>query len=505
MIPLKQSFTQAFCGDFSFDNYPRQTPEHLFCLVEPCGFPRFELLHFNEKLAYEIGLEKDIHLKNPEFFAGHFPKQNTYATAYAGHQFGQWAGQLGDGRAIIAGEITNAKQQNFELQWKGAGATPYSRQGDGKAVLRSSVREYLISEAFHHLGIPTTRALSLCLSGEKIWRDPLYNGHPMEEKGAIVMRSAPSFLRFGHLEFLSAQNQISELKSLVDWVLKNYYPEIEGEHKYLLFFKTIAQRSLNMIIHWQRVGFVHGVMNTDNFSLLGLTIDYGPFSFLDEYNEDFTPNTSDTQSRYAFKQQASIANWNLTALANALMPLINDVGFFENELENWKNDYIQAYNNMMARKLGFKNSNSELITFIVSCRQLMSRLQIDYTSFFIFLEKLHSTEFSELKWSEITYKKWGEQELNTFSLFLEDYQKLKQSQDLVFNIDIMKSENPKFILRNFMLQNAIKDLDYGDHGLFLKLFEALQTPHQEKPDLMPYKAPDWAKNTFGAGRLSCSS
>jgi len=254
-----------------------------------------------------------------------------FAMCYAGHQFGNWAGQLGDGRAINLGEI-----KNWALQLKGAGPTPYSRTADGLAVLRSSIREYLCSEAMHHLGVPTTRALSLSLTGDQVLRDVLYDGNPAYEKGAIVSRVAKTFLRFGNFELFAARNDLKNLKILADYTIKSHFSHLGNPCKevYLKFFQEITNKTLEMIIHWQRVGFVHGVMNTDNMSILGLTIDYGPYGWLEGFDFGWTPNTTDKQhKRYRFGNQPTIGLWNLYQLANALYPLIDEATPLEEILE----------------------------------------------------------------------------------------------------------------------------------------------------------------------------
>ncbi len=274
---ITQQYLELFPGDFSGNPMQRQTPKVLFSTTEIAQFENPDLITSNEKLAEKIGLGRTEKQEDEDFLnAKALPeKMKTYATAYAGHQFGNWAGQLGDGRAIFAGEIKNANDEKYELQWKGAGATPYSRHADGRAVLRSTVREYLMSEAMFHLGVPTTRALSLSFSGEKVVRDMLYDGNAAYEKGAVMMRTAPSFLRFGHFELLSAQGETQTLQQLTDFAIENYFPEIDldSPDKYAEFFKNVSERTADMIVDWFRVGFVHGVMNTDNMSILGLTID----------------------------------------------------------------------------------------------------------------------------------------------------------------------------------------------------------------------------------------
>src|SRR5574343_549342 len=308
---ITHPFLDQFPGDLSGNPTQRQTPGFLFATHEIDGFKKASLLHFNEDLAQEIGLGKIKNQEDLDFLnATQLPENiKTYSTAYAGHQFGQWAGQLGDGRAIFAGEIKNSEGKSTEIQWKGAGATPYSRHADGRAVLRSSIREYLMSEAMFHLGIPTTRALSLSLTGEKVARDVMYNGNVDFEQGAVVIRTSETFLRFGHFELLAARNELDTLQKLVDFTIENYFSEIDknSTEKYLEFFKIVGGKTADMIVEWIRVGFTHGVMNTDNMSIIGNTIDYGPFSMLDEYDLNFTSNTTDLPGkRYAFGRQAHI-------------------------------------------------------------------------------------------------------------------------------------------------------------------------------------------------------
>ena len=273
-----------------------------------------------------------------------------FAMCYAGHQFGNWAGQLGDGRAINLGEI-----KNWALQLKGAGPTPYSRTADGLAVLRSSVREYLCSEAMHHLGVPTTRALSLSLTGDQVLRDIMYNGNSAYEKGAIVSRVAKSFLRFGNFELFAARNDLKNLKILTDYTILRHFSHLGNPCKevYLKFFQEVTNKTLEMIVHWQRVGFVHGVMNTDNMSILGLTIDYGPYGWLEGFDLGWTPNTTDKKhKRYRYGNQPTIGLWNLYQLANALYPLIDEAAPLEEILERYQLDFKTESLHMMRSKLG---------------------------------------------------------------------------------------------------------------------------------------------------------
>ena len=297
------------------------------------------------------------------------PGMQPYAARYGGHQFGQWAGQLGDGRAITLGEVLCPDGIRRELQLKGAGRTPYSRTADGRAVLRSSVREFLCSEAMHYLGVPTTRALSLVATGEAVVRDMFYNGNPQAEPGAVVCRVAPSFVRFGNFEIFAAHGELELLKRLADHVISEHFPELRlpraaGDfhcrHRrrwieaiYARWFEEICRRTGILIAHWMRVGFVHGVMNTDNMSILGLTIDYGPYGWLEGFDLHWTPNTTDAHGRrYCFGNQPRIAQWNLIRLANALAPLIADEAALEHGLTVFATTYEQTWRSMLADKLG---------------------------------------------------------------------------------------------------------------------------------------------------------
>ena len=390
---ITQRYLEIFPGDFSGNPAQRQTPNFLFALTEIYGFKKAQLLHFNGNLAKEIGLGEIENQQDKEFLnATQLPENlKTFSTAYAGHQFGQWAGQLGDGRAIYAGEIKNSNGNFTEIQWKGAGATPYSRHADGRAVLRSSIREYLMSEAMFHLGIPTTRALSLSLTGEKVARDVMYNGNVDFEQGAVVIRTSETFLRFGHFELLAARNELDTLQKLADFTIENYFPEIDknSTKKYLDFFKKVGEKTADMIVEWLRVGFTHGVMNTDNMSIIGNTIDYGPFSFLDEYNLNFTSNTTDLPGRrYAFGKQAHIAHWNLMQLANALFPLIKDEAALEKILIDYSEMFWKKHDERMAKKFVFEKLERYDSDFFTSWQKLMEELSTDYTLFFNQLETL---------------------------------------------------------------------------------------------------------------------
>ncbi len=355
-IDFTNDFVANFTGDNSGNKTPRQTPGMVYSRVEPTPVKQVTLLAWSSDLANELGIEKPETQFDIDVLGGNLvtSSMQPYAACYAGHQFGNWAGQLGDGRAITLGELqTNSKV--WELQLKGPGLTPYSRSADGRAVLRSSLREYMMSEAMHYLGIPTTRALSLVTTGDPVMRDMFYNGNAAYEAGAIVMRVAPSFLRFGNFEMAAARQELENLEKLTNWTINKFYPHLASSNdKILNWFKEVVERTALLMVEWMRVGFVHGVMNTDNMSILGLTIDYGPFSFIDDYDVNFTPNTTDLPGRrYAFGKQPFIGKWNLACLAGALIPLSNKDALVA-ILDTYDNVYWTNYYAMMAKKLGLE-------------------------------------------------------------------------------------------------------------------------------------------------------
>lgn len=500
-------FLEEFPGDKSFNNFPRQTPGMLYALVEPAEFPHVELIHFNDKLGENLGITKD----ETNFLAAQHLDSNikTYASAYAGHQFGNWAGQLGDGRAIYIGECITKNHKRQELQYKGSGVTPYSRHADGRAVFRSSLREYLMSEAIHYLGIPSSRALSLCKTGEKVVRDMFYNGNPRPENGAIIIRSAESFLRFGHFEWLAAQGDDALLKRLIDYCIIRYFPEIKdtSPHRYLTWFQKICDATADMIVEWYRVGFVHGVMNTDNMSVLGLTIDYGPFSMMDEYNLQFTSNTTDLPGRrYAFGNQANIAHWNLIQLANAIFPIVNNKEGLEDILTLYADLFWNRYDKMMGEKLGLdfiKNTDAPLL---LEWQKMMDKLQPDYTLFFQLLETVEETSILK-HFESCLYHTLSQEEEKHLVNFIQKY--LKRRNENTISISEAKAKmskaNPRFILRNYLLYQCIEKADQGDFTMLNQLFDALQHPYENLYPEFNQKRPNWADEKPGCSCLSCSS
>ncbi len=508
---ISQPFIKKFPGDFSNNPMQRNTPKVLFATVKPAGFEKPKLIAFNEALSEEIGLGQ-FEDKDLSFLVGNNLPENiqTYATAYAGHQFGNWAGQLGDGRAILAGEIINDQGKKTEIQWKGPGATPYSRHADGRAVLRSSVREYLMSEAMYHLGIPTTRALSLAFTGEDVVRDIMYDGNPQLEKGAVIIRTAESFLRFGHFELMSAQREYKTLQELADFTIENYFPEITSSdsHKYKDLFENICTRTANLMVEWFRVGFVHGVMNTDNMSVLGLTIDYGPYSMMDEYDLNFTPNTTDLPGRrYAFGKQGQISQWNLWQLANALHPLIKDEKFLEDTLNRYGNYFWEAHDSMLCRKFGFDELRKEDEEFFTNWQGLMQELQLDHTLFFNQLERLNPNIDLKEHFGNVSYHFLNEEKLQKLRSFVENYE-IRLSLNSISkeeSLAMMQKANPKFILRNYLLYECIEEINNGKEEMLNKLTKALENPYQELFPEFSVKRPSGYDDTAGCSTLSCSS
>ncbi len=343
------TFVDKLPADPRTDDSRRQVRGACYSLVKPTKVTSPRLVAYSPEVAQLLDLDETSCSSAlfTEVFAGNalLPGMAPFAMCYGGHQFGNWAGQLGDGRAINLGEVVNRDRQRWVLQLKGAGPTPYSRRADGLAVLRSSIREFLISEAMHHLGIPTTRALSLITTGEPVERDMFYDGHPKDEPGAVVCRVSPSFLRFGNFELFASRGDNDLLRQLVDYTITIDFPHLgePSREVYLQWFEEICRRTAELIVHWMRVGFVHGVMNTDNMSTLGLTIDYGPYGWIEDYNPQWTPNTTDAHGRrYAFGNQPAVAFWNLAQLANAIFPLIEDAKPLQDALDQWVSAGIPA-------------------------------------------------------------------------------------------------------------------------------------------------------------------
>ncbi|WP_179343570.1 protein adenylyltransferase SelO [Winogradskyella ursingii] len=518
-LNINDTFNKELPSDPELSNERRQVAQATHSYVEPVVPTHPKLIHFSNEMVEAIGLTEE-EAKSKEFleiFSGSkiYPQTRPYAMAYAGHQFGNWAGQLGDGRAINLFEVKHNKKR-WSLQLKGSGETPYSRQGDGLAVLRSSIREYLCSEAMHHLGVPTTRALSLMLSGDDVLRDILYDGNPAYEKGAIVCRVAPSFIRFGNFELFAARNDTKNLKKLTDYTIKHFYPHLDGATKetYIKFFKEVADRTLEMVVHWQRVGFVHGVMNTDNMSILGLTIDYGPYGWLEGFDFGWTPNTTDKQNkRYRFGNQPNIGLWNLLQLANALFPLVEDAEPFEKLLNAYGSNFEKQSLEMMHSKLGLKIVSEENGKLFADLEENLVATETDMTIFFRLLSNLKKGQ-PDKSLETVAKAFYNPNEINSeieerWKVWFKAYDlKLQEENDKDDTRKAsMNAVNPKYVLRNYMAQLAIDKADMGDYELIDELFNLLKRPYDEQPENEKWfaKRPEWARHKVGCSMLSCSS
>ncbi|PHS70299.1 MAG: hypothetical protein COB23_04070 [Methylophaga sp.] len=523
-LNINNRFVRELPADPVTDNNRRQVLSSCFSYVSPTAVKAPQLVSYSIEMAQQLGLSSydcDSDLFT-QVFAGNslLEGMQPYAQCYGGHQFGNWAGQLGDGRAINLGEVTNSQGEHFTLQLKGAGETPYSRTADGLAVLRSSVREFLCSEAMFHLGIPTTRALSLITTGELVGRDMFYDGHPKKEPGAIVCRVAPSFLRFGSYEIFTARGDIATLKKLVDFTIRTDFSHL-GEPSidvYLKWFSEVCERTANMIVHWMRVGFVHGVMNTDNLSILGLTIDYGPYGWLEGYDPDWTPNTTDASDRrYRFGHQPQIAQWNLFQLANAIYPLIEQA----EPLRDILNDYVSLYDKkwqiMRTDKLGLKEYLDTDKDLHHELHEILQLVETDMTIFYrqlanVDTQNIEQTDEQLMSTIMDAYydpEQITEQIKDRVCTWLRQYQQRVQ-QDGTSNEmrrNKMNTVNPKYVLRNYMAQLAIDKAEQGNFDMVNELLELLRHPYDEQIDKEEFavKRPDWARHRAGCSMLSCSS
>ena len=514
-IQLTNFFTDQLPADPNLENTRREVLEAVYSFVRPIKTSNPTLLHVSDEMQHTLDFSnEDIQSREfLEFVTGNSVLKNSkpFAMCYAGHQFGNWAGQLGDGRAINLGEI-----KDWAVQLKGSGPTPYSRTADGLAVLRSSVREYLCSEAMHHLGVPSTRALSLSLTGDQVLRDVMYNGNPAHEKGAIVSRVAKSFLRFGNFEIFSSRNDIKNLKILTDYTIKSHFSHLGKPSKevYLQFFQEVTNKTLEMIIHWQRVGFVHGVMNTDNMSILGLTIDYGPYGWLEGFDFGWTPNTTDKQhKRYRYGNQPTIGLWNLYQLANALYPLIEEAAPLEKILEGYKSNFEKKSQDMMRAKLGLTSDKETDINIIQSLENNLQATETDMTIFFRTLSSFKKEQpekgvelIQDAFYTPDTIKG---NVLNNWKQWFADY--AKRLEDETTSADERQQQmnkiNPKYVLRNYMAQLAIDKADKGDTSLLEEMYLLLKEPYSEQPKFEHWfaKRPEWARHKVGCSMLSCSS
>ena len=489
-------------GDEEEGGPPRRVPNACWSRVNPTPPPSPKLELWSNEMADELGLERPDGqiLGGGKTVGGMDP----YAQRYGGHQFGNWAGQLGDGRAITLGEA-QGKSGILELQLKGAGLTPYSRFADGKAVLRSSIREFLCSEAMHHLGIPTTRALSLVSTGESIIRDIMYDGNPKPEPGAVVCRVAPSFLRFGSFQIHTNSGDIPTLKNLVEHTIKHHFANhsADGDEGRITWLKEIAENTAIMIAHWMRVGFVHGVMNTDNMSIHGLTIDYGPYGWIEDFNPGWTPNTTDaTTRRYQYGQQPQIGAWNVARLLEAIGPLMDEKERLYEVLDTYYDTFEQKNKSMWTAKLGlseYLDSDESLISELIA---LLQEVETDMT---IFFHKLSFIESPNVESLEEAFYDPSTIPVEAWNKWLEKWWDRTNTSP---NQEEMRKANPKYVLRNWMAQLAIDAAEKGDYSIAEELYELLKNPYDEQSEYEEkwcQKRPEWARNRVGCSMLSCSS
>lgn len=524
-LEFDNRFTTELPADPETDNFRRQVTGACYSRVKPTPVANPALVAYSREMAEELGITaSDIHSDRfAQVFAGNdlVEGMDPFAMCYGGHQFGNWAAQLGDGRAINLGEIVNAEGRRWMLQLKGAGPTPYSRTADGLAVLRSSVREFLCSEAMHHLGVPTTRALSLVLTGDQVVRDMFYDGNPKEEPGAVVCRVSPSFTRFGNFQIFAARQELDVLRRLVDHTIKTDFPHLGEPSRdvYLQWFDEVCRRTAEMIVHWMRVGFVHGVMNTDNMSILGLTIDYGPYGWLEDYDPDWTPNTTDAGGkRYRFGHQSQIAHWNLVQLGQAIYPLIEEIDPLQ-EIVNAYPGYFQAgWREMMAAKLGLETYQQKTDDELVSdLHTVLQSAETDMTLFYRALADVDVTvedtdDAAAVQHFADAY--YVEDQLTSdvqsrTALWLRRYKDRVKADGTSHDTrrDRMNRTNPIYVLRNYLAQLAIDKSEEGDHAMVNELLDVLRNPYDPQPGKESYaeKRPDWARHRPGCSMLSCSS
>jgi uncharacterized protein YdiU (UPF0061 family) len=464
-----------------------------YTALPPQALPQPHWISRNAALARELGLDEAWLASEQALmaFSGSavLPGSQPVASVYSGHQFGHWAGQLGDGRALLLGEL-QTPQGPIELQLKGAGRTPYSRMGDGRAVLRSSIREYLCSEAMQGLGIPTTRALCLAGSPAPVLREE-------RETAAVLTRSAPSFLRFGHFEHFSYAGTLEQLKALADHVIARHYPLCRASDRpYTALLQAVTQRTAELLAQWQAVGFCHGVMNTDNMSVLGLTIDYGPFQFLDGFNPSHICNHSDTAGRYAFDRQPGVAHWNLFCLAQALMPLIVEQDQALAALESFKTLFPRALSHELARKLGLPDAqDAQDDALIDDALAMLAKEQVDYPLFWRGLAGLHeggNGDVRDLFLDRPAFDAWARR-----------YLERTRGLDPQVLAARMRACNPKYVLRNHLAEEAIRAAKEGDFSKIAHLLQVLQSPFDEHPEhaALAGLPPAWAASIA----ISCSS
>ncbi|XP_075221021.1 protein nucleotidyltransferase YdiU-like [Lycorma delicatula] len=498
--PIKENFVR------------RNVKNSIFSFVDPTPMTDPKLVSYSvDALQNILNMDVEITKKKEfaEFIAGNYVLQtsNPMAHRYGGHQFGYWAMQLGDGRAILLGEYVNSNGERWELQLKGAGKTPYSRDADGRAVLRSSIREFLVSEAMYYLGVPTSRAAAIVVSEDRVMRDMLYDGNPKMEKTAVVLRLAPSWFRFGSFEILQKTQENDLLRDLLDFIIKEHFPDIsiESDDKVLEFLSSVARLTSDLVILWQAFGFTHGVLNTDNMSILGITIDYGPFGFMESYDPMYVPNASDHEARYCYGRQVEIVLWNLLKLIHSLTPLLSD-SEAQQAVEMLYAEGSYVVSKLMktySEKLGLTESNSELIEMLLP---MMKDTDADFTMTF--------RQLSENRLSDLNKPKsclWALYRLSkheNYPTFIEKYNEVLEKEGISDDerMQQMCKINPCYVLRNWMVQEAINKADENDDFTEVDLLlRVLMKPFTRQPEAEKHgygnPPPNWARSL----KLSCSS
>ncbi|SLM63651.1 MULTISPECIES: protein adenylyltransferase SelO [Dickeya] len=478
----------------SFNNHYHQQLPGFYTEQTPQPLQGAYLLYHNAPLAQSLGLSDDCFRgDNQKIWTAErlLAQMAPLAQVYSGHQFGVWAGQLGDGRGILLGQQQLADGRTQDWHLKGAGRTPYSRMGDGRAVLRSVVREFLASEALHHLGIPSSRALTIVGSEQMVQRE-------QEETGAMLMRVAESHVRFGHFEHFYYRQEPEKVRQLADYVIARHWPQWQQEpERYFLWFCDVAERTARLIAHWQALGFAHGVMNTDNLSILGITLDYGPYGFMDDYQPGFICNHSDYQGRYAFDNQPAVGLWNLNRLAQSLSALM-PVEQLEQALARYQPALMQRFGELMRARLGFGTPQAQDNALLQGLLALMQREQADYTQTFRLLAdtERHSrySPLQDLFVDRPALDSW----LDAYRqrLMMEECDDNQRQQQ-------MKQASPRYVLRNYLAQQVIDAVTAGDSRLLARVHQALRQPYDEQPDMADLAAlpPAWGKRLV----ISCSS
>jgi serine/tyrosine/threonine adenylyltransferase len=484
------TFTNRFARHFA------ATEPRFYTALQPTALPEPYWLGYSAQTAALLGLDTQPNADWLHILSGNCLPEGAQplASVYSGHQFGVWAGQLGDGRALMLGEIKHASQ-HWELQLKGSGKTPYSRMGDGKAVLRSSIREFLCSEAMAGLGVPTTRCLGVVGSDAPVMRENV-------ETAACVLRVSESFIRFGHFEHFASRNDIDGLKRLADFVIDTYYPACrDAAQPYAALLDEVAFRTAQLMAHWQAVGFMHGVMNTDNMSILGLTIDYGPFGFMDGFNAGHVCNHSDHQGRYAYHMQPQIGHWNVAALAQALHALIVDEDLIKGAIEHYPSVFEDAFTEKLCGKLGLETEHDDDAALLSGTLQLLHQQRVDWT---LFWRRLSSFEVDDaavnaplrdLFIDRGAFAAWAQRYKQRLGAETRSSQQRKTAMDAV---------SPKYVLRNHLAEVAIrKARDEKDFAEVARLLQVLTRPYDEQPEFEAYAGlpPDWASSL----EVSCSS